>query len=118
MTTFDVQASSLPWIEIYGTQGTISAPDPNTFGGPVKLRRADDKEWQEIAVTRPYAENSRGLGVAGMAEALAGTGSHRASGELAYHVLDLMHAIHEASDSGSHVAIGSTCERPAAMAAA
>ena len=115
MTTFDVQASSLPWIEIYGTQGTISAPDPNTFGGPVKLRRADDKEWQEIAVTRPYAENSRGLGLAGMAEALAGTGNHRASGELANHVLDLMHAIHEASDSGCYVEVKSTCARPAAM---
>lgn len=115
MTTFDVQASALPNIEIYGTQGTISAPDPNTFGGPVKLRRADDKEWQEIEVTRPYAANSRGLGVAGMAQALRGTGSHRASGELAYHVLDLMHAVHEASDSGCHVEVQSTCARPEAM---
>ena len=56
MTTFDVQASGLPWIEIYGTEGTINAPDPNTFGGPVKLRRTDDTEWQEIPVTRPYAD--------------------------------------------------------------
>jgi predicted dehydrogenase len=116
MTTFDVQASALPNIEIYGTQGTISAPDPNTFGGPVKLRRTDDKEWQEVPVTRPYAANSRGLGLAGMAAALHGAGDHRASGELAYHVLDLMHAIHEASDSGCHVQVESTCERPPAMA--
>ena len=115
MTTFDVQASALPNIEIYGTQGTISAPDPNTFGGPVKLRRTDDKEWQEIPVTRPYATNSRGIGLAGMAEALRGTGAHRASGELAYHVLDLMHAVHEASDRGCHVEVESTCVRPAAM---
>ncbi len=117
MTTFDVQASALPWIEIYGTQGTISAPDPNTFGGPVKLRRTDDEGWQEIAVTRPYAGNSRGLGLAGMAEALQSGAPHRAGGELAYHVLDLMHAIHEASDSGCHVEIASTCERPAPMPA-
>jgi predicted dehydrogenase len=115
MTTFDVQASALPNIEIYGTLGTISAPDPNTFSGPVKLRRTEDKEWQEIPVTRPYAANSRGLGVAGMAEALHGKGSHRASGDLAYHVLDLMHAIHEASDSGCHVAVQSTCARPEPM---
>ncbi len=115
MTTFDVQASALPNIEIYGTQGTISAPDPNTFGGPVKLRRTDEKEWQEIPVTRPYAANSRGIGLAGMAEALRGTGIHRAGGELAYHVLDLMHAVHEASDSGCHVQVESTCARPAAM---
>jgi predicted dehydrogenase len=117
MTTFDVQASGLPWIEIYGTTGTIHAPDPNTFGGPVKLRRADDKEWQEIPVTRPYAENSRGLGVAGMAEALRSGKPHRASGDLAYHVLDLMFAIHDASDSGCHVDVESTCARPEPMAA-
>lgn len=115
MTTFDVQASALPNIEIYGTAGTISAPDPNTFGGPVKLRRTDEKEWQEVPVTRPYAANSRGIGLAGMAEALRGTGTHRAGGELAYHVLDLMHAVHEASDRGCHVQVESTCAQPAAM---
>jgi predicted dehydrogenase len=115
MTTFDAQASGLPWIEIYGTEGTINAPDPNTFGGPVKLRRTDDKEWQEIAVTRPYATNSRGIGLAGMAEALRTGAPHRASGELAYHVLDLMFAIHEASDRGCHVDVESTCARPQPM---
>jgi predicted dehydrogenase len=115
MTTFDVQASGLPWIEIYGTKGTISAPDPNTFGGPVKLRRTDDKEWEEIPITRPYATNSRGIGLAGMAEALRTGAPHRASGELAYHVLDLMFAIHEASDRGCHVDVESTCVRPHPM---
>jgi predicted dehydrogenase len=115
MTTFDVQASGLPWIEIYGTKGTISAPDPNTFGGPVKLRRTDDKEWEEIPITRPYATNSRGIGLAGMAEALRTGAPHRASGELAYHVLDLMFAIHEASDRGCHVDVESTCVRPQPM---
>jgi predicted dehydrogenase len=115
MTTFDVQASALPWIEVYGTQGTISAPDPNTFGGPVKLRRTDDTEWQEIPVTRPYATNSRGIGLAGMAEALRSGAPHRASGELTYHVLDLMFAIHEASERGCHIDVASSCERPEPM---
>jgi predicted dehydrogenase len=115
MTTFDVQASALPWIEIYGTKGTIAAPDPNTFGGPVKVRHADDKEWEEVPVTRPYAANSRGLGLAGMAEALRSGAPHRASGELAYHVLDLMFAVHEASERGCHVDVESTCERPASL---
>jgi predicted dehydrogenase len=116
MTTFDVQASALPFMEIYGTQGTISAPDPNTFGGPVKLQRTGEKEWEEIPVMRPYATNSRGIGLAGMAEALSGTGAHRAGGNLAYHVLDIMHAIHEASDNGCHVQVESTCERPEPIA--
>jgi len=118
VTTFDVQASALPWIEIYGTAGTLAAPDPNTFGGPVRLRRADDKEWQEAPVTRPYAVQSRGIGLAEMARSLHSGEAHRANGALAYHVLDLMHAFHEASDSGRHAELASTCERPAPMPAA
>lgn len=117
MTTFDVQASTLPWIEIYGTEGTIAAPDPNTFGGPVRLRRRDDDSWQEMPITRPYTANSRGIGVADLARGLRTGEPHRASGELAYHVLDLMHAIHDASNSGCHVDVASTCERPAPMPA-
>ncbi len=117
ITTFDVQASTLPWIEIYGTAGTLAAPDPNTFGGPVRLRLAADSEWKEIAVTRPYTENSRGLGLADMAEGIRTGRAHRANGELAYHVLDIMHAIHDASNEGRHVRLESTCERPAAMPA-
>ncbi|MCO5212494.1 MAG: Gfo/Idh/MocA family oxidoreductase [Caldilinea sp.] len=117
ITTFDVQASNLPWIEIYGTAGTLAAPDPNTFGGPVRLRGAGDSEWQEIPVTRPYTENSRGLGLADMAEGWRVGRPHRANGELAYHVLDIMHAIHDASNEGRHVTLESTCTRPEPMPA-
>ncbi len=115
ITTFDVQASTLPWIEIYGTAGTLAAPDPNTFGGPVRLRLAGENEWRDIPVTRPYVENSRGVGLADMAEGLRSGRPHRASGELAYHVLDIMHAIHDASESGRHLLLESSCARPEAM---
>ena len=115
ITTFDVQASALPWIEIYGTAGTLAAPDPNTFGGPVRLRLTGESEWKETPVMRPYTENSRGLGLADMAEGIRTGRAHRANGDLAYHVLDIMHAIHEASTSGQHVQLESTCVRPEAM---
>lgn len=116
-TSFDVWASEVPRIEIYGTEGTLSAPDPNTFGGPVRLRRAGEKSWQEIPVTRHYTENSRGLGVADLAYALRSGRPARAGGALAYHVLDTMQAFHEASDSAQYVLLSSTCERPAPLPA-
>jgi len=115
ITTFDVQASVLPWLEIYGTAGTLAAPDPNTFGGPVRLRLTGESEWTEIPITRPYTENSRGLGLADMAEGIRTGRAHRANGDLAYHVLDIMHAIHDASTSGQHILLESTCARPEAM---
>jgi predicted dehydrogenase len=113
ITSFDVWFAELPRIEIYGTEGTLSVPDPNTFGGPVRVRQAGDADWRDVSLTHGYADNSRGLGVADMAHALRSGRSHRANGELAFHVLDLMHAFHDASDQGQHLELGSSCQRPA-----
>lgn len=111
ITSFDVVASQLPFIEIYGSKGTLLVPDPNTFGGPVYLRR-HGTDWEEIPLTSGYTENSRGIGVADMAEALRTGKPHRANGELAYHVLDVMEGIHDASTSGRHYELESTCTQP------
>ena len=113
ITTFDVWSAELPRIEIYGTHGTLSVPDPNTFGGPVRLRRAGSTEWQEIPIPFHYTANSRGIGVADMAHALRSGRQHRVNGELAYHVLEIMESIHVASDKGQHQHLASTILRPA-----
>ncbi len=113
--SFDVAASELPHIEIHGDAGTLSVPDPNRFGGVVRLKEGGKKEWEEIALSHSYNENGRGLGLADLAHAMRNGGSHRANGDLAYHVLDLMHAFHDSAETGQHVAIESSCERPEAM---
>ncbi len=110
--SFDVWRANLPFIEIYGSEGTLSVPDPNTFGGPVRVYKPGRREWEEITVLRPFADNSRGLGVADMARALRFDAAVRASGELTYHVLDIMHAVHEASDQKRYVELESSMERP------
>jgi predicted dehydrogenase len=115
VTSFDVWGGQHPCIEIYGTEATMQVPDPNGFGGPVRLRRARENEWAEAPLTHGYAGNSRGIGVADMASALRSGRPHRASGELAYHVLDIMHAFHDASAGGRHVTLKSTCQRPAPL---
>lgn len=115
ITSFDVWSHELPRIEIYGTEGTLSVPDPNTFGGPVRIRRAGDDEWQNVPIPFGYTQNSRGLAVADMAYALRSGRQHRASGEMAYHVLDIMHATLDSAREGTYVEIQSTCERPAPL---
>ncbi len=115
VTSFDVWNAEVPRIEIYGTHGTLSLPDPNTFGGPVRIFRAGENAWTETPLTHGYSENSRSIGVADMAYALRTETPQRASGELAYHVLDIMHAIHDASQQGRHVILESTCQRPAPL---
>ncbi|HET6445316.1 MAG TPA: Gfo/Idh/MocA family oxidoreductase [candidate division Zixibacteria bacterium] len=109
--SFDIWYSELPRLEIYGSEGTLSVPDPNHFGGTVRLRQAGDGEWAVIQPTHSV-NVSRGIGVADMAHAIRGNRPVRASGDMAYHVLEIMRAFEESSDLGEHVLIDSRCGRP------
>ncbi|MDD5602452.1 MAG: Gfo/Idh/MocA family oxidoreductase [Eubacteriales bacterium] len=113
ITSFDVWGggANLPRIEIYGSEGSINVPDPNTFGGTVKVC-GKGKEWVQEPLTHGFSENSRGIGVADMACAIARGRKNRPSGELAYHILDIMHAFHDAAEKGAVVEVESSCERP------
>lgn len=115
ITSFDVWSHNLPQIEIYGSEGTLSVPDPNIFDGPVRLWRAETRSWEEVPLSHGRTINSRGIGVADMAQAMQSGRPHRASGDMAYHVLDVMHAIQDASRDDRHVHILSSCQRPAPL---
>jgi predicted dehydrogenase len=115
VTSFDVWSHNMPCIEIYGTAGSLSVPDPNGFGGPVKVRRPGMDNWMEVPLSHGYAKNTRSVGVADMAYALRSGRPHRASGSLCNHILDIMHAIHDASKEGKHIELQSTCVQPAAL---
>ena len=117
-TSFDVWSANVPRIEIFGTEGSLSVPDPNGFGGVPRVKRMDAEAWSDVPLSHGYIENSRGIGPSDMAAAIVSGRPHRASGELAYHVLDIMHAIHDSSDAGRHVTLESSCERPEPMSMA
>ena len=113
ITSFDVWAHNLPPIEVHGSLGSLSIPDPNMFDGTVKLYR--DGKWEEVPLTHGYAQNSRGIGVADMAYAIQEGRPHRASGDLTFHVLDAMHGFLDASQSGKHYLMESPGVRPEAL---
>lgn len=112
ITSFDVWHHHLPSIEIYGTEGSLSVPDPNTFGGPVRLRRAGESDWQEVPLTHGYITNSRGLGLADMANVMHTDQLHRANGEMAYHVLDTIESLFQSSQEDRHILLSSSCHQP------
>jgi predicted dehydrogenase len=116
VTSFDVWASQTPRMEIYGSEGTLIVPDPNTFGGPILLKRKDTNEWKEIPLVYGFSDNSRGIGVADMAYAILEGRPHRANGEMAFHVLDIMQGIHDASKDGTHYYPTGKCQRPEPLA--
>lgn len=110
-TSFDVAAARTPFIEIYGEEGTISLPDPNHFHLPVLLKKVGEDDWKELKPETVLPENARGVGLADMADAIASGRRPRANGEMAYHVLEIMHGIHHSSDYGQHYEMESTCEK-------
>jgi predicted dehydrogenase len=121
MLTFDVASSGVsdvvgtaaPRFEIYGTDGTLTLDDPTSFDGPVRLFRSGRETWSDLPLVSGFTEHSdRGMGVADMAHAMRAGRPHRASWQLAYHVLDVMLAISESAESGRYVDVESRCERP------
>jgi len=64
-----------------------------------------------------YSDNMRSIGVADMAGAILHGRPHRASGALACHVLEVMHAFDLSSESGRAIEIESKPDRPAALPA-
>jgi predicted dehydrogenase len=106
-------------IVIYGTEGTLKVPDPNTFDGPVGLCRFEDGKPDEF-VDQPHAfvkGYGRSVGLADMAAAVRSGRAHRCSLEQAYCVLDLMEGFDDASRTGTAHMIRSPYQRTAPMPA-
>lgn len=112
LTSFDMWGSHLPRIEVHGTEGSLSVPDPNGFAGTVELLTAKEREWQPIEVSAGYVNSARGYGVADLARGLETGREPRASGELAHHVVDIMESLLNAAKEHRVIDITSTCSRP------
>jgi predicted dehydrogenase len=113
--SFDVAGHKHVPLEIYGTEGTLIVPDPNHFGGEIELLKKG-ASFEPQPVTQPYADgNYRSLGVADMAHAILTGRPHRASGDLALHVLEVMEAFGTAAETGETVTMTTRPERPAPL---
>ena len=117
ITSFDVwKHSGYSNIELYGTEGALHVPDPNTFNGEIRFFKAGlTSNWATAENPFIYNDNMRGIGLADMAKGIEENRPHRCSGTLAYHVLDVMCSIIRAGKEDRAVAIESTCGRIAPL---
>ena len=115
--SFDVPGHKHTPLEIYGLERAMIVPDPNHFGGEVETKPVGRTlPWEKVEVTKPYADgNYRSLGVADMAGAILENRPHRANGDLALHVLEVMEAFETAARDERPVTLTTTVERPAAL---
>ncbi|MFD6419380.1 Gfo/Idh/MocA family protein [Streptomyces sp. NPDC060194] len=114
--SFDIHAARLPRIEVHGVDGSLSVPDPNLFEGPVEFCPAGG-DWRLLPPSAGYPGAGRGTGLADLADALAAGRPHRASGEVAEHVLDVMLTLLDAVRERVSLPVAGTCERPEAVTA-
>jgi predicted dehydrogenase len=114
--SFDVAAHKHVPLEIYGTDASLIVPDPNHFGGQIELLKKGG-EWTNVDTDMPYADgNYRSIGLADMALAIRENRPHRANGDLALHVLEVMEAFGRAAEAGKTIEISTSVERPAPLA--
>ena len=102
--SFDVDGAARHGIEVSGSDGTLVGGDPNTFDGPVVLRRAraDDEPLELVS---DWRHNARGLGLNDLCRAVRDGTPQRASGTLGLHVLEVLLAIRDSADNGAAIAI-------------
>ncbi|WP_247046149.1 Gfo/Idh/MocA family protein [Arthrobacter rhizosphaerae] len=101
------------FVEITGTEATISLPDPNHFDGDVRIWKPGNEDWTTVPATGPAS--GRGMGVLDMARSLRAGVQHRATGALAYHVLDTMVSITESMETGAFVDVESSAQASEAL---
>lgn len=125
--SWDVQAHRHAHLELYGTEGSIFAPDPNFFGGQAEIAGPDGAlqpvdMWdhplgrpnEHLDTATPRA-NYRTAGLADMIAAIRENRAHRCALELALHTVDAMTAILRSGESGAFMELSTTCERPAPL---
>ena len=93
MFSFDSPLSRQGFVEITGTEGTMAVPDPNRFDGDIKIHGRDHERGHWETVPSAGASAGRGLGVLDLARGLRTGVPHRATGQLAEHVLEVMVAV-------------------------
>jgi predicted dehydrogenase len=98
-------------LELHGTEGVLRLPDPNAFGGALKIRQGHG-DWQEVPYATRGAREARGIGLAEMVEAIAAGRDPRAAGRLALHVVDAARSILRAAERGRTEALETTAARP------
>ena len=114
VASFETSGQYVAEIEVQGTEGLLRLPDPNSFDGPVRLRHGRG-EWQEVPFAARGAQDGRGIGLHDMVESIGAGRRHRASAELAWHVVDVARSILRSSDEGRTASIETDAVRPARL---
>jgi len=123
--SWDVWQHEHNCMELYGTEGTLHVPDPNFFGGELRIENSIEQEI--VVIDHPFGvvndaqhdgeitANYRGSGLADMIDAIASNKLHRCNDTLALHVVDIITSAMHSGETGEAVTLSTYCERPEAL---
>ena len=121
--SWDVWKHQHTTIELYGLDGSMIIPDPNNFGGQLKISNKDS-DWKIIDTKNmllgiPNKEdgdsivaNYRGIGLADMVNSIRRRKKARCSIDLTLHVLEIMEGILVSSEKSLIYKTTTSCEKP------
>ena len=109
--SFEAQGQYESGLVVYGSEGVLELPDANEFGGDLRVRSGRG-EWQAVPYASRGAQETRGYGLHEMVQALAADRPHRASGELALHVLETATAVLRSVEEGRTVEVTTRFDAP------
>ena len=126
--SWDVWKHQHSTIELYGLDGSMTIPDPNYFGGDLKVSKKDS-DWEIIDTSKmllgvPNEEknentsaarvvaNYRGIGLSDMVDNIKNKNKARCSIDLTLHVLEIMEGILLSSKDSSIYKNMTSCDRP------
>lgn len=122
VTSWDVWHQGHNNIELYGSEGSLYIPDPNFFGGELRMTRRGSPATIGVDWDHPFLKdnddgqaNYRTAGLADMAQAITQGRPHRCNNDFALHVVDVMTSILKSGETGQFVTITTTCDRPQAF---
>ena len=132
--SFDTWNSRLPWLEIYGTKGTLRFPQPNMFDGKLELLRSDrvkeklaecndipsrqaasspsatEELYEEVPLIYQGWHNMRGLGIAEMARAIDENRLNQLNGSFVRHFEEVVMAMEKSAKTGEICRMQTSCE--------
>lgn len=139
--SWEVWKTGLNGLEIYGTDGMITVPDPNATGGPVFVYHGDkyvemvsglpredfvkrlmfghspeaESCYEEVPLAYYGGLNMRGIATVEMAMAINEGRPQRASGEMAAHIVDILNSMEKSQETGQIIKLSTAFDRPEAF---
>ncbi len=127
--SFDVINHQANFMDLYGTKGSIIGPDPNMFGGPIKVSLIEGGNWKEYSTEdmrlgktnifnesgrsneAPTNANYRGVGLSDMIYSIENNIEHRCNEKLVLHVLDMLDTTILSAQQNEMLDLRTTCEK-------